>query len=173
MLLRLIIPYIILAVIVTAYFYFRRRKLGPVLLKVDRKFFSVHNTDSFLLIMIIAAAAYFLLRFELQNFVSSPGYPEPGHYAVALFYGVLILAVIAREAEKPALREKGISSPRGLYTWGEIDSYRWSKQLLTLNVLRGKRIRPEMWPITDAESKRQISYMLKKKVPRKQKRAKK
>ncbi len=173
MLLRLVVPYIILAGIIAGYIYFRRRKLGPILLKVDRQFFSVHNTDSFLLILIIAAAGYLLLRLELQNLVSSPGYSGPGHYAVAFFYGSLVLAVIAREAEKPALREKGISSPRGFYTWQEIDSYNWSKLLLTLNVLRGKRIRPEVWPIADAESKRRISYILKKKVPRKKKRPKK
>jgi hypothetical protein len=104
---RLLFPYIFLLIIVLSYIYYRYYKLGPVVLRVERVLFSRYSNDSLMLIIILAAASYFLMRFELQNSTLVEEELVLGPYTYLLFYGALMLAVIAREVEKPALREKG------------------------------------------------------------------
>lgn len=165
MVLRLIFPYIVLILIVAFYIYFRHLKLGPVILKIKRRLLSRYNADSLFLIIVIAAASYFLARYELTN-TDTAGDPMLfGPYTYILFYGALLLVVICREVESPAFREKGISSARGFRLWEQIDSYRWSKDLLTLTTQRGKRKRTEIWQV-DLSTKKEIDTILKKKLPK-------
>ncbi len=166
--LRLLFPYVLLMLIVACYFYFRQRKLGKIVLKIDRALFSRYNLDSLFLIVIIAVASYFLGRFEMQNLDSlgqAPPIPYLGSASYFLFYYALVLVVIAREVEKPALREKGISSPRGFWKWEEVESFRWSKDVLTLQIKRGNRKRAEIW-LVNSRSKKALSGLLKKMIPK-------
>ena len=172
MLFRFLFPYFFLLIIVCAYIYYRYAKLGPILLKVDRLFLNRYNNDSFLLIIILAAASFFLMRFELQNSAQAEELLFLGPYTYVFFYAALMLAVIAREAERPALREKGISTPRGFYKWSEIESFRWSRDVLTIMVNRGKRKRGEIWQVKE-ESKKEIDQILKQMIPKRQGKGKK
>lgn len=162
---RLLFPYLILLLIITGYIYFRHHKLGPVILKVNRRLLTRYNSDSFFLILILAAASYFLARYELINTPVAEDTTVLGPYTYMIFYGALLLAVICREVEKPALREKGISSPRGFWLWPEIDSFRWSKNVLTINVTRGSRKRTEIWQV-EPSAKKATDQVLKKMVPK-------
>ncbi len=172
MMLRFIFPYLVLLLIVAGYLYYRRFKLGPVLLKVNRVLLSRYNLDSMLLVIIIAVATYFLARLELQSGYSPGETPVFGEYTYGVFYAVLLLAIIAREIEKPALREKGISSSRGFWKWEEIESFRWSKAVLTINVARGQRKRAETWLLNESD-KKAVDQSLKRFVPKRQGRSKK
>lgn len=172
MLFRLLFPYIFLLIIVLSYIYYRYYKLGPVVSRVERVLFSRYSNDSLMLIIILAAASYFLMRFELQNSIPVEEELVLGPYTYLLFYGALMLAVIAREVEKPALREKGISSSRGFWLWSEIESFRWSKDVLTLSIKRGSRKRGEAWQIKP-ESKKELDQMLKKMLPKRSGKGKK
>ncbi len=165
MVFRLLFPYFILLLIVAGYIYFRHHKLGPVILKINRRLLTRYNTDSFFLILAIAAASYFLARYELANTPVTEDTTVFGPYAYIVFYGALLLAVICREVERPALREKGISSPRGFWLWPEVDSFRWSKNILTTNVSRGRRKRTETWQI-EPSAKKATDQVLKKMVPK-------
>lgn len=171
MLLRLVFPYFILFMIVIGYLYYRRQKLGPVLLKLNRMLLSRFTADSLFLILILAGTSYLLMRFELRNqFPDDPMLLGP--YTYVIFYGALLLVVIAREIERPSFREKGISTARGFWAWPEVETYRWTKDVLTISFLRGKRKRSESWQIVPG-SKKDIDLVLKQKVEKKQARKKK
>ncbi len=170
--LRFIFPYLMLAIITATYLYIRYSKLGPVLMKVNRSMFSRFNSDSFILIIIIAAVSYFLGRYELQTLTSPEGSYFLGPYTYVFFYGALLIIVILREFERPALREKGISTPRGFWKWSEVDSYRWSKNVLTINISRGSKKRMEAWQL-EPEDKKEIEAVLKSKIKKKSKQSKK
>ncbi len=172
MLFRFLFPYFFLALIVMGYIYFRYYRLGPVLLKVKRKFFSRYNNDSFLLIAILGAASYFLLRFELDNAYQVEEMLFLGPYTYVFFYGALMLAVIAREAENPALREKGFSTPRGFFKWAEVETFRWSKDVITVVINRGRRKRSESWQV-DLSQKKEIDQLLRQLTPKRNKNKKK
>jgi len=168
--LQILIPYLILAAVIFGYLYYRHRKLGPVLHRVDRTLFERHNLDSLVLIIILAAASYFLIRYELNNMYPSEGERPVFVYLNIIFYVVLLLVVVAREAEKPALREKGIATARGLWIWPEVTSYRWSGRRLIININRGKKTRSEIWSVDPVEKKK-IEPILKDKCPRRSKRS--
>lgn len=165
MVFRFLFPYLFLLVIILCYLFYRRMKLGLVLLKVDRALFTRYNNDSLLLIVIITVASYFLMRYELQSGISSPETLILGPYTYAFFYIALIAAVIAREVEQPALREKGISSSRGFWFWREVESVRWTKNVVTLGINRGGKKRSEIWEISPAK-KKELDLILKKMVSR-------
>lgn len=171
MLIRLMFPYILLFLIVVVYLYVRRLQLGSVLLKVNRALFSRYNADSFMLIIVITAVSYFLSRFDLQDIPAAAESMILGPYTYAYFYGALVLTVILREIEKPALREKGISTSRGFWKWDEILSYRWSKNTVTLSISRGKKKRSEIWQVNGAD-KKELDSLLKKMVPKRTGRSK-
>ncbi|MBW6462792.1 MAG: hypothetical protein ACNA7Z_01270 [Dethiobacteria bacterium] len=172
MYLRLLFPYLLLLFIVIGYVYYRYYKLGPILLKVDRVLLSRYNNDSLMLIVILAAASYFLMRFDLQNISAVEDVLLLGPYTYVYFYGALMVAVIAREVEKPAIREKGISTPRGFWKWSEVESFRWSKDVLTITIDRGKRKRMEAWQVK-ADAKKELDQMMKKMVPKRSGKGKK
>lgn len=172
MLFRLLFPYLFLALIVLGYLYSRYLKLGPIILKVKRELFTRYNNDSLFLVLVIAAASYFLARYEIQNTLPTDDTLILGPFTYVLFYGVLMLVVISREIEHPTLREKGVSSSRGFWLWSDIDSFRWSKNVLTLNITRGKRKRTETWQIK-AQAKKEVDQVLKKMVPKRSNRSKK
>ncbi len=172
MIFRLLFPYFFLLLIVLVYLYFRHLKLGPVLLKVDRYFFSRHNGDSIFLIIIIAVISFFLARYEIINSLPADETLILGPFTYIIFYGVLLLVVISREVEKPTLREKGISSSRGFWLWAEIESFRWSKNILTINFAKGKRKRAEAWRVSPP-AKKEIDQVLKKMTPKRSGRSKK
>ena len=172
MLLRLLFPYMLLLLIVLFYIYLRYLKLGPVILKVKRDLFTRYSADSVFLVIILAAASYFLARFELQGIDPTDQDLLFGPLTFVYFYAALIVAVIAREVESPAIREKGISTSRGFWLWKEIDSFRWSKNLLTVTIARGKRKRIEVWPVKPA-AKKELDLLLKKMVPKRSKQQKK
>jgi hypothetical protein len=162
---RFLFPYLFLLVIILCYLFYRRMKLGLVLLKVDRALFTRYNNDSLLLIVIITVASYFLMRYELQSGLNSPETLILGPYTYAFFYIALIAAVIAREVEQPALREKGIASSRGFWLWREVESVRWTKNVVTLSINRGGKKRAEIWEISPAK-KKELDLILKKMVTR-------
>ncbi|MDZ4133167.1 MAG: hypothetical protein U1E11_08535, partial [Dethiobacteria bacterium] len=72
MVFRFLFPYLFLLVIIMCYLFYRRMKLGTVLLKVDRALLTRYNNDSLLLIVIITVASYFLMRYELRSDLNSP-----------------------------------------------------------------------------------------------------
>ena len=171
MLLRFVFPYFILFLIVIGYLYYRHQKLGPVLLKLNRVLFSRFNADSLFLILILAGTSFLLMRFELRNqFPDDPMLLGP--YTYVFFYGALLLVVLAREIERPSFREKGISTARGFWAWPEVETYRWTKDVLTITFLRGKRKRAESWQLVPG-SKKEIEQVLKQKVEKNQDRKKK
>ena len=172
MLLRLIFPYILLAVIICGYIYVRYRKLGPIIMRVNRVLFSRYNLDSLLLIIIISVASYFLSGLDLQNVPAAQDSLVLGPYTYAYFYLVLIMTVTAREAEKPAIREKGISTPRGFYTWGEITSFQWTKNILKVFIERNNKKRSEIWEVEPLDKKK-LDQVLKDNVRKSSKRSKK
>lgn len=171
MLLRLLFPYVVLSLIVLAYIYYRHLKLGPVILKIRRVLFSRFIADSLLLIVILAVASYLLMRYELR-LETSAGQLPLGPYTYVMFYGALLLVVIAREFERPALREKGVSTARGFWRWAEVVSYRWTKDVLTLTYARGKRKRSESWQIVPG-AKKELEQVLKQNITKKSNRSKK
>lgn len=171
MLIRLIFPYILLFLIVVVYLYVRRLQLGSVLLKVNRVLFSRYNADSFMLIIVITTVSYFLSRLDLQGIPAAVEGMILEPYTYALFYGALVLTVILREIEKPALREKGISTSRGFWKWDDVLSYRWSKNTVTLSISRGKKKRSEVWQVSDAD-KKELDLLLKKMAPKRTGRSK-
>ncbi len=171
MLIRLMFPYVLLLLIIVAYFYLRHRQLGPVLLKVNRILFSRYNTDSFLLILLIGLGSYFLSRLDPYEANAAVDALVLGPYTYLFFYAALILTVIGREVEKPALREKGISTPRGFWKWDEVSSYRWSKNTVTLSINRGRKKRQEVWEV-NAGDKKEIDALLKKMSPKRHRRFK-
>ncbi len=171
MIIRLLFPYILLMLIVFGYMYIRRLQLGAVLFKVNRILISRYNADSLVLILIITAASYFLSRFDMQNAVLAET-ALLGSYAYVYFYAALVLVVVVREVERPALREKGISTPRGFWKWEEVASYRWSKQTLSLSINRNNRKRSENWQF-DKVDKKELDAILKAKIPKQNKRLKK
>ncbi len=170
--LRFLFPYLMLAVITATYLYIRYSKLGPVMMKVNRSLLSRYNSDSFILIIIIMAVSYFLGRYELQTLTSPEGSYFLGLYTYVFFYGVLFLIVILREFERPALRERGISTPRGFWKWSEVDAYRWSKNVLTINISRGNKKRMEVWQL-EPDEKKEIEAVLKSNIKKKSKQSKK
>jgi len=170
--LRLIFPYILLAAIICGYIYIRYKKLGPIKLKVNRVLFSRYNLDSLLLIIIIAVASYFLSGLDLQNIPAAQETMVFGRFTYAYFYLVLVLTVIIREVEKPAIREKGISTPRGFYTWDEIKSYQWAKSTMKIFIERNNKKRNEIWEI-EPSSKTKLEQILKDKVRKSSKKKKK
>ncbi|OPL14827.1 MAG: hypothetical protein AVO34_01510 [Firmicutes bacterium ML8_F2] len=172
MILQLLIPYFILAAVIFGYIYYRYHKLGPVLHRVDRALFVKQNLDSLVLIIILAVASYFLIRYELNNIKVVEEELPFSFYFNMFFYIVLIMAVVAREVEKPTLREKGIASARGLWNWTEIGSYRWSGRNLIVNIKRGNKTRSEIWSVDPIE-KKNIAPILKDKCPRQSKRSRK
>lgn len=160
---RLLIPYVFLLAIIFGYFYYRRKKLGPVLLKMDRVLFSRHNIDSLLLVIIIAGLSYFLARFEVQN-VPLPEEPLLlGPFSYSFFYGFLMLVVIGREIERPTIREKGIASSRGFWSWHDVESYRWGKDVITFSIVSNKKKRLYSWQIA-ASTKKEVDQILKKNI---------
>jgi hypothetical protein len=170
-LLRLVFPYFILFMIVIGYLYFRHRKLGPVVLKLNRVLISRFSADSLFLILILAGTSYLLMRFELRNqFPDDPMLLGP--YTYVFFYGALLLVVIAREIERPSFREHGISTSRGFWAWSEVDTFRWTKDVLTINFIRGKRKRSESWQMVPG-SKKEVEQVLKQRIEKKQTRKKK
>lgn len=172
MLLRLIFPYILLVVVICGYIYFRYKKLGPVQLKVNRVLFSRYNLDSLLLIIIISVVSYFLSGIGLQIVPAAQDAMFLGPYTYAYFYLVLILTVIAREVEKPAIRERGISTPRGSYLWNEITSFQWTKNTLRIFMERGNKKRSEIWEV-DPPDKKKLNQLLKEYVAKSSRRSKK
>lgn len=169
---RLLFPYFFLLLIVLIYLYYRYLKLGPALLKVKRILFTRYNTDSLFLVAILAAASYFLGRYELQSMPAPAESLLLGPFTYVFFYGALMLVVIAREAERPALRERGISTSRGFWKWDEVDTYRWSKDVLTVNISRGRKKRAEVWQV-NLSDKKEIDQILKKMVQKRPGRSKK
>ncbi len=165
MIIRLIFPYVLLALVILGYIYIRRRQLGPVLLKVNRILFSRYNTDSFLLIILIVLGSYFLSRLDPYDVNVADDVLVLGPYTYLFFYAALIMTVIGREVEKPALREKGISTPRGFWKWDEVSSYRWSKNTVTISMKRGRKKRLEVWEV-NAKDKKEIDALLKKMTPK-------
>lgn len=172
MIFRLLFPYFFLLLIVLIYLYYRYLKLGPVVLKVKRLLFTQYNIDSFFLIVILFAASYILARYELNNLSVSPEEMLLGPLTYVYFYGALMLVVIAREIERPALRERGISTSRGFWRWEEVDTYRWSKEVLTVSISRGRKKRTEVWKINQSD-KKEIDRVLKKMVQKRPGRSKK
>ncbi len=172
MILQLLIPYFILAAVIFGYIYYRYLKLGPVLYRVNRALFVKQNFDSLVLIIILAVASYFLIRYELNNIKVVEEELPFSFYFNMIFYIVLLIAVVAREVEKPTLREKGIASSRGLWNWQEIGSYRWSGRNLIVNIKRGNKTRSEIWLVGPIE-KKNIALILKDKCPLRSKRSRK
>ena len=172
MLLRLIFPYILLAAVICGYIYFRYHTLGPILLRVNRVLFSRYNLDSLLLIIIISVASYFLSGLDLQNVPAAQDGLVLGPYTYVYFYLVLILTVIAREVEKPAIREKGISTPRGFYRWVEVISFQWTKNTLKVFIERNNKKRSEIWEVEPSDKKK-LDQLLKDNVQKRSKRSKK
>ncbi len=172
LLLRLIFPYILLALVICGYIYFRYNKLGSILLKVNRVLFSRYNLDSLMLIIIISVASYFLSGLDLQNVPAAQDALVLGSYTYSYFYLVLILTVIAREIEKPAIREKGISTPRGFYIWNEVVSFQWTKNTLKVLIERNNKKRSEIWEVGPSDKKR-LNQLLKDNVQKRSRRTKK
>jgi len=172
LLLRLIFPYILLAVIICGYIYIRYRKLGPITLRVNRVLFSRYNLDSLLLVIIISVASYFLSGLDLQSVPAAQDAQVLGPYTYAYFYLVLIFTVIAREVEKPAIRERGISTPRGFYIWSEIVSFQWTKNTLKVFIERNNKKRSEVWEVEPSDKKK-LDQILKDYVRKSSKRSKK
>lgn len=165
MLLRLLLPYFMLAVFVLGYLVFRQFKLGSVVVKIERQFLSNTNNDSLILILILAAASYFLMRYELNNLPFDAEGFLFGPYTFAIFYLVLLAAVVAREVERPQVREKGLATSRGFWLWSEVESFRWSKDILNITISKGKRKREEMMQV-DTAQKRELTRLLKEMIPK-------
>ena len=166
MLFRITLPYFLLFIAAFIYIYYRHKKLGPVLKKVDRHFLTKHNLDSFFLIFIMAVLSFYLMNLESQNESVAEGFSAVTPSYQMIFYIVLLLVVIARELEKPAFREKGFSTPRGFWLWEEIVGYRWNNNVLSLSLASGKKRRTETWLIQAAEKQEEEQY-LKKMEPKK------
>lgn len=170
--LRTIFPYLILLITILLYLLFRYRKLGPVIHKVNRIYFSRYNYDSYFLILIMGIASYFLAHYQFSLIENTPLQEEIDVLSVILFYIVLLIVVVMREVEKPAIREKGISTSRGFWLWEEISSFTWSKNILRINLVRSGKKRSELWlisPIAKKEVNAYLSKMVKGKNKQKNK----
>ncbi|MGM0651626.1 MAG: DUF5673 domain-containing protein [Bacillota bacterium] len=172
MLIRVVFPYLLLALVICGYIYFRYKKLGTILFKVNRVLFSRYNLDSLLLIIMISVGSYFLSGLDLHNVPAAQDAMVLGPYTYSFFYLVLILTVIVREVEKPAIRERGISTPRGFYLWSEIASFQWIKNTLKIMIARGNKKRSEIWEV-ELSDKKKLDQLLKEFVPKSSRSSKK
>ena len=172
MIFRLLFPYVFLLLVVVCYLAFRQYKLGPVIMKIERNYFSRTNTDSFLLIVVLAVASYFLMRYEIKSLPAEAKNFLFGPVTFALFYPVLLAAVIAREVESPQIRKKGLATARGFWLWKEVQSFRFSRDVLYLNLFRGKRQRDEEIQIK-AGTKKELNRVLKEMMPKRSGKGKK
>lgn len=152
--LRMAIPYLLLGLIVLAYLAYRRKKMGRVVLKVERILFSRASADVFLSLALFAVVCALFIRFELKQFAGAQFLSKAFLLnSNIMFYAVLFLVFALRQTEKPALREYGISSPRGNWLWEKIASYRWAGETVVLQITHGKKTRSEIWHIPPPRKK--------------------
>jgi hypothetical protein len=161
-LLRMAVPYLLLALVVLAYLVYRRRKYGRVIYRVDRVLFSRSNVDVFVSLAVFAVVIALFIRYDLRLANgAAPWSPDVLRESNILFYLALFAVFALRQTEKPAIREFGISSPRGNWLYERIASYRWSGATVLLKIPQGKRTRTENWQIPP-QSKKELTGMLKK-----------
>lgn len=172
MLFRLLFPYAFLLLVIACYLAFRQYKLGPLIMKIERHYLSRANSDSFVLIVVLAVASYFLMRYEIKILPAEAANFLFGPITFAVFYPVLLAAVIAREVESPQIRKKGLATARGFWLWSEVESFRFSKDILHLSLKRGKRRRDEEMQIK-AGTKKELTRILKETMPKRSGKGKK
>lgn len=159
LLLRLALPYLLLALAVAGYLIYRARKTGRPILKPRRVLFSRANLDALLVPVLFGVFSVFFIRYDLKRFLD--GIEPDVHLNNIVFYAVLFLTLLAKQLEGPSLRERGISSSRGLWRWEKIDSYRWeSDAWLTFRIRHRNRLHRETWHLAPGQ-KKEINAILK------------
>ncbi|NLZ31844.1 MAG: hypothetical protein GX890_01960 [Firmicutes bacterium] len=167
----LALPYILLAALTAGYLLYRRRRTGRVVLKVRRILFSRANLELLLsaaLVCLICALFLWSDLRKLHEIATAAGAAGEGrwlYWSRIAFYPLLAVVFTARQLERPALREGGISSPRWFWTWEQIRFYRWRGALLQFHIRTGRREIIESWAVAP-DQKEELDRLLKQKTKR-------
>ncbi len=172
------IPFLLLAILATAYQLYRNHKTGKVTFKIKHELFNRVNLDLLLSILLVCALCAYFLWSDLKKFIVIVG-SEAGTVDGPLIYGcrivfyiVLVAVFIAKQLERPALREKGISSARWFWPWDQIKSYKWSGTVLQFKIGTAKKQINETWVVVP-EQKQELDRLLRKNIKKQGKKTKK
>ncbi len=168
----MVLPYVLLALLTAGYLIYRSHKTGPVTFRVKYILCNRANLDLFLSVLLVCALCALFVWFDLKKFND---FSDPTGRLVygsrIVFYILLIAVFLARQFERPALREKGISSSRWFWTWDRIKTYRWNGSLLEFQIGNSKRKVSETWAVA-AEQKQELDRLLRQKINKAEKKKK-
>lgn len=172
------IPYILLAALITGYLLYRSRKTGQVTFKVKCVLFNRVNLDLLLSIILVCALCAFFMWSDLKKFneLAFAGAAAASSRWVygsrIVFFVVLSIVFLARQLERPALRERGISSARWFWPWEQIRSFHWNGTVLQFKIGAAKKQVTETWAVVP-EQKQELDRLLKLNVKKQGKKNKK
>lgn len=171
------VPFALLAALIIAYLVYRRHKTGRVTLRVRRILFHRVNLDLLFSALLVCALCAFFIKSDLKKLnellaletaAASSLFVYKGRI---VFYITLMAVFLARQLERPALREKGISSSRWFWNWDRINSYRWNGLMLEFQVGDSKKKAVETWAVA-REQKQELNRLLKQKIKKQGKKTK-
>lgn len=169
----MVLPYVLLALLTSGYLIYRSHKTGPVTFRVKYILLNRANMDIFLSVLLVCALCAIFLWSDLKRFNEFADLSSRWVYGSRIVFYVLLVAVfLARQLERPALREKGISSSRWFWTWDRIKTYRWNGSLLEFQIGNSKRMVSETWAVA-AEQKPELDRILRLKINKVEKKKKK
>lgn len=162
------LPFLLLAVLAAAYLLYRSSKTGRVTFKIKYVLFNRANLDLLLSILLICALCAFFLWSDLKKFIEFAGPAAASNSrwiygSRIVFYVVLVAVFLARQLERPALRERGISSARWFWPWEQIKSYHWSGTVLQFKIGAAKKQITETWAV-DPGQKQELDRLLRQNI---------
>lgn len=171
------LPFILLAALIAGYLIYRNRKTGGVTFKVKHLLFNRVNLDLLLSALLVCALCALFLRsdlIKLNELLPAEASTADGRWIYGsriIFYIVLVIGFLARQLERPALREKGISSARWFWTWDQVKSYRWNSNLLVFQIGYSKKQVTETWAV-EPEQKQELDRLLRQRTRKRDKKVK-
>jgi hypothetical protein len=167
------IPYLILAALATGYLLFRRRRTGRVTFKVRQTLFNRVNLDLLLTVVLICLLCAFFLWSDLNKYneIAAAGNDVESRwiYGARIVFYLLLAAVFgAKQLERPALRERGISSARWFWPWNQIKSYRWNGLVLQFKIRTARKEITESWSVAP-EQKQELDRLLRQNIKKQEK----
>lgn len=174
----MLLPFLLLVVLIAGYLLYRNRKTGQVTFKVSQVLFNRINLDLLISTLLVCAVCAFFLWSDLKKLndlavAGAAASTDRWIYGSRIvFYIFLMIAFLARQLERPALREKGISSARWFWPWEQIKSYRWNGTLLEFQLGNSKKQTAETWAVVP-EQKKELDRLLRQKLKKQGKRSNK
>lgn len=172
------LPFVLLAALIAGYLIYRNRKTGRVTFKIKHVLFNRVNLDLLLSALLVCALCALFFRSDLNklnDLLAAKNAAADGRWIYGsriIFYSVLTAVFLMRQLERPALREKGISSARWFWTWDQVKSYRWNSNLLVFQIGNSKKQVTETWAVVP-EQKQELDRLLRQSVRKRGKKSKK